>query len=210
MNVFVFIANFPSPPNKKDVTEDILKLWNHQPQTPAVADLATYIDRPLREDAKIPLTQDCFKRLDEDHCQPELLFRVSDDEIALDLSFHFVDSILASPPKLNTTENIFIPFWNNNISKLLLLALPAGSPLRDSSKNMSTGAARPDYGLQMGRVVPFRGEEKGPTNNEDPKAELRDKLLWTYKPAPYILGEFVLFRCSVVLLFIMHLYRLLR
>jgi len=54
---------------------------------------------------------------------------------------------------------------------------------------MSTGNDQPDYGLILNHVCLFRGEEKSPSSNEDPKSELRNKLVWTYDPAPYVLGK---------------------
>ncbi|CAB4381380.1 unnamed protein product [Rhizophagus irregularis] len=37
---------------------------------------------------------------------------------------------------------------------------------------------------------PTVGEEKSPTSTEDPKSELGRKFLWTYDPAPYVLGYY--------------------
>jgi hypothetical protein len=35
----------------------------------------------------------------------------------------------------------------------------------------------------------IQGEEKSPVDPEDPRAELGDKMIWTYDPAPYVLGK---------------------
>ncbi|KAF8576604.1 hypothetical protein K439DRAFT_646707 [Ramaria rubella] len=49
---------------------------------------------------------------------------------------------------------------------------------------------RPDFGFLVQNVCVFRGEEKGPENPEDPRAELADKLMWVYNPAEYMLGYY--------------------
>ena len=48
---------------------------------------------------------------------------------------------------------------------------------------------RPDYAFLVNNLCPFRGEEKAPESNADPKQELADKLAWAYDPAPYVFGE---------------------
>jgi hypothetical protein len=53
----------------------------------------------------------------------------------------------------------------------------------------------PDPILLFANLCLFRGEEKAPANNEDPRAELADKLDgWAYGPAPYIfVSDFIIF-----------------
>jgi len=41
-------------------------------------------------------------------------------------------------------------------------------------------------------VCPFRGEEKQWSSTDDPRAELQNKLVWTYGHAPYVLGESII------------------
>ena len=39
---------------------------------------------------------------------------------------------------------------------------------------------RPDFGFLLGTACLFKGEEEGPENTTDPKAQLVNKLLWVY------------------------------
>ena len=69
-----------------------------------------------------------------------------------------------------------------------MMLLPTGIAIRDSSLHTSAQKMRPDFGFIVNNVCIFRGEEKLPSNIEDPKAELCHKLTWIYSPAPYIFG----------------------
>ncbi|KAF8572904.1 hypothetical protein K439DRAFT_1643341 [Ramaria rubella] len=62
--------------------------------------------------------------------------------------------------------------------------------IRNSNKHAETKKMRPDFGFLVQNVCVFRGEEKGPENPEDPRAELADKLMWVYNPAEYMLGYY--------------------
>src|SRR5206468_3748614 len=97
--------------------------------------------------------------------------------------------ILSKVPPYDGTEYSFVELWDANIRKPLEILVYNSTFVRNSSRNMSTGSERPNYGLILNHVCPFRGEEKSPSNKEDPKSELGRKLAWTYDPAPYVLGK---------------------
>ena len=80
-------------------------------------------------------------------------------------------------------------FWDDNIRKLLEHLIPEGKTIRNGNQHTEKRKLRPDFGFLLKKICPFRGEEKGPDNSEDPKAELADKLNWVYDSAPYMLGE---------------------
>ncbi|CAB5388701.1 unnamed protein product [Rhizophagus irregularis] len=96
-----------------------------------------------------------------------------------------IDRELKLPPR-DGTECSFVELWDANIREHLI---PDSTYVRNNSRNMGTGSDRPDYGLILNHVCLFRGEEKSPSDNEDPKSELRSKLVWTYDPVPYVLGK---------------------
>ena len=48
---------------------------------------------------------------------------------------------------------------------------------------------RPDFGFLLKTICLFRGEERGPENLDDPRAEPADKPVRIYNPAPCMLGE---------------------
>lgn len=117
------------------------------------------------------------------------LFTVTDDEKAESIWDILWTAIRKSPPDDNTSENGFISFWDDNIRYIIMIAI-VGTVIRDSNRNMSTGLQRPDFGLLMGGICTFRGEEK-PTvyDGRHPRDELVEKLTYTYSPAPYIIGQ---------------------
>jgi len=164
---------------------------------PEVESLKEHIDRELPKELKIPLTQREFNMLlsndIRDFCGPDdlrILFRVSETESALQLCGNILfGPILSKLPPSDGTEYSFVELWDANIRKPLELLILNSTFIRNSSRNMSTGSDRPDYGLILNHVCPFRGEEKSPNKNEDPKYELGSKFVWTYNPAPYVLGK---------------------
>ena len=100
----------------------------------------------------------------------------------------FTSAVLYSPPS-GGTEDSFISFWDDNIRKIVELLVPSGRSIRNSNRYTETKKLRPDLGFLLDTACPFRGEEKGPEDTTDPKAELVDKLVWVYNPAPYMLGK---------------------
>lgn len=167
-----------------------------KPTLPPVNELVGFLERPLSEDLKIPLLQyqyDCLISNNfEDLCTSKdlnILFCVSKFENSFGFYSKFVSASLWNNPPSNVgTEYSFVSFWDNNIRYPLELLLPDGNFVRNTSKHMSTNRDRPDYGFLLSNACLFRGEEKS-FLNEDPRAELGNKLVWTYEPAPYILGE---------------------
>ena len=128
----------------------------------------------------------------DDNIEPEhvqMLFRIDDHERAESLYALFYAAVMNSPPNHEATESAFVSFWDYNIRKILEALIPGGISIRDSNQHTSTDSKRPDFGFVYLSVCPFRGEEKSPTNAQDPRAELSGKMDWTYDPAPYVLGK---------------------
>jgi hypothetical protein len=119
----------------------------------------------------------------------ERLFRISDAEASEVLHLIFYNAVVRLVPPEDGTEASFHSFWDDNIRKILELLVPSGKSVRDSSCHTNARKLRPDYGFLKDNVCPFRGEEKSPESHDNPKAELSDKLTWTYSPAPYVFGE---------------------
>ena len=124
------------------------------------------------------------------------LFRISDEETSEPLHLLFYNAVVRPAPPDNGTESSFISFWDDNIRRVLEMLVPLGRSVRGSNHNTSTLKIGPDYGFIIENVCPFRGEEKSPTSNDDPKAELSYKLAWVYQPAPYVFGEHNYLACT--------------
>ncbi|CAI2185039.1 13028_t:CDS:2 [Funneliformis geosporum] len=184
----------------QDVSAQVLDVFNkrHRVMLPKVDELADFLEQPLLDNMKIPILQHEYNSYlvqgMENTCTPEdlnILFRISDTEDA----YEFITKTLSAPirnnpPSREGTEYSFVSFWDINIRFPLEQFIPDGISIRNSSQKMSTFGKRPDFGFILNHVCPFRGVEKSLINNDDPKAELRDKLFWTYDPAPYVLGYY--------------------
>ncbi|THU75853.1 hypothetical protein K435DRAFT_813962 [Dendrothele bispora CBS 962.96] len=122
--------------------------------------------------------------------QANALFRSSDSEYAKELEIISLAAASTSPPPLNGTEDSYHMFWDDNIRKVVQIIVPSGKAIWNSNKHTATGILRPDFGFILDDHCPFRGEEKGPLNDEDPRAELSQKLRWDYGSVPYVLGYY--------------------
>jgi hypothetical protein len=163
---------------------------------PTRMELSHFLDEPVSEENKFPLSHKHFDALLSptlhDPCRQEdleLIFRLSETQKCPTLDTFFYNAVFKGPPPDSGTESAFIVFWDRNVREILEVLVPQGNSIRNTSHNTSTRASRPDYGFLLNNVCAFRGEEKSPSNNEDPKAELSEKLVWTYGRAPYVLGE---------------------
>jgi hypothetical protein len=183
---------------------------------PTLEGLAAYIQGPLAEDEKIPLSDHEMQALSAigepratcTQSDVRHLFRSSEDEQARFL-WSIADHVITfSPPASDGTESSFHGFWDNNMRTLLDAAIVCKS-IRDSNDQTSTNLMRPDFGVLVNGFCAFRGEEKAPGySGKHPKAELIEKLTWTYDPAPYVLGGCGVSNASAVADF--HLLRLSR
>jgi hypothetical protein len=182
-----------------DVTAEILGHWRPSAVSiPTVAELGRFLNKPLHERAKIPLDQYRFEALISNPMElydiiqrrdVEMLFRIHDYERAEGLYTRFHPGLADSPPNNDATESAFHTFWDANFRRIVESLIPGGISIRDSNRHTNTAARRPDFGFLYLNVCPFRGEEKSPSNLDDPRAELGDKMTWTYDPAPYVLGK---------------------
>jgi len=186
-----------------DDVGDIIGRWQSKrlkSQLPSIEELKALVDQPLSDDEKIPLGYDRFLSLINtttpaawcSRANVGAVFR-SEDGLgysALDKIFFIVSE---PPPRLGTeaTEALFHSFWDSNVCSILELLIFVGRSIRDSSRHTATGSLRPDYGFLLRNLCTFRGEERPPDSNEDPKAELSNKLAWAYDPAPYVLGQLI-------------------
>ncbi|KAI9455635.1 hypothetical protein HD554DRAFT_267293 [Boletus coccyginus] len=168
-----------------------------QAELPTIDELASFVDHPLSDDDKIPISINYFNGLLSsplelhDICTPndvQLLFRPGHGGTRLDKIFWAV----ATSPPYDGTQPAFISFWDNNIRDIMELLLPTGRSIRNSKEHTATMRCRPDYAFLMNNLCPFRGEEKSPQSTADAKQELADKVAWAYDPAPYVLGYYAI------------------
>ncbi|RIB19827.1 kinase-like domain-containing protein [Gigaspora rosea] len=94
------------------------------------------------------------------------------------------------PPEFGSTEDSFHSFWDALICNPFKIACPSGNFNRNSNCHISTKRFRPDYSYVVFDACLTRGEEKGPSDNDDPAVELTSKLTWTYGNCPYIFGYY--------------------
>ncbi|CAA7260723.1 unnamed protein product [Cyclocybe aegerita] len=181
---------------KRPLDDDVNQRWSikrRKSQLPSCAELCGLLKEPLSEEEKIPISKSMYNwlisYLPPDSCLDKdisTLFKIGEpDVIAL-----AIFTTVCMPPPSSGTEDSFHSFWDRNIRHIIELLIPSGKSIRNSNQHTATRKLRPDYGFILQSICPFRGEEKGPENLEDPKAELADKLNWVYNPAPYMLGYY--------------------
>jgi hypothetical protein len=188
---------------RTDRTEDfdLVGLWMsnraNQP-IPAIQDLLGFIERPLSEDEKIPITQSEFDKLlstpAPDICDAgdiRSLFRIG--EPLNHARLNRITFAIQNPPfsiSGPATENSYIFGWDLNIRSIIETLERSGHSNRNTSEHTATRNLRPDYNRTFDGKCIFRGEEKGPQSSEDPKEELCSKMEWVYDPAPYVFGRY--------------------
>jgi hypothetical protein len=178
----------------KNVTKEILAHWLPEVKSlPNATELRRFLDEPLHERAKIPLDRfayECFITSVHETSDVigrddiNMLFRIDDHERADGLCCTFYLAIMDSPPGNYATEGTFVSFWDGNIRNIMETLIPAGTSIRDRPTSQ-----HPNFGFLYFNTCPFRGEETSPSNTRNPRAELADKMTWTYDPAPYVLGK---------------------
>jgi hypothetical protein len=176
----------------------LLAKWRQPVPVPDLKTLVSHLQTPLREEEKVPVTQEEFNDLiipySLDSPRSELraeqvstLFRISDEEEA-----HAVRRILEYPLTQSYvptgSKAAFHWMWDVNISEILRITLRDGEVIRDSNRKSDADLQIPDYGFLVKNSCLFRGEEAAPGSREDPGFELLNKLFYTYEPLEYILG----------------------
>jgi hypothetical protein len=158
-----------------------------------------YLNRPLKESDKVPLSHYSMTTL-LSRGEPRIMcsesdlqqiFRSSEDEEAEYLWTILKPAIATGAPDSDGTKASFISFWDDNIRKIISAIFSPSKIIRDNNRDTSTGLQRPDFGIVQHGVCAFRGEEKAVRyGGKHPRDELFDKLVWTYHPAPWILGQY--------------------
>lgn len=183
-----------------DVSATLVEKWATPVVIPNLHALSSYFQQPLKDNEKIPISQEDFDAMCTPHTTlaPELalseqqlaaLFRVSEDARAPSLTVAIHHTIDRPPPK-DGTEDRYHFTYDMNISTIIESILPDGEVGRNSNRETSTQLKWPDYSFRIRNYCILRGEEKGARTDGDPARELLDKLTkeWLYKPLSWILG----------------------
>ncbi|KAJ7067815.1 hypothetical protein C8F01DRAFT_577072 [Mycena amicta] len=193
----------PSIEEAHALASDTIKAWHARKplQLPPLDQLPAFLKTPLPWNQKIPVPDEYLAQLVETENPTELptihsnlctlddvrlLFR-GGGGISVLVPYYFI--VAKDPPSHAQTKDDFHHFWDDNIGELLQLLIPDGKSRRNNMTSF-----RPDYAFLFHGVCPFRGEEKEPESQDDPKVELARKLNkpWPYLEAPYILGYYTL------------------
>ncbi|KAG9293435.1 hypothetical protein G9A89_009159 [Geosiphon pyriformis] len=149
---------------------------------PTLTDLIAYLDQPLPDDMKILVTQSEFDRFISNDVmeyyskkQLETLLEVNENQSSFRILYEIVDKIIFGKPLwANPIENAYITFWDNNIRASIEFFF------MEKMKTVNQFEIHED----------LEGEEKFSASIEDPRAELENKLDWTYEATPYVLGYY--------------------
>ena len=185
----------------ENILPDLRIAWK-QP-LPMLDDLRDFLQLPLDECQKIPISQYSFDTLlYEDPVDPDnsltesdisKVFRVHNFYSIGRLSGNFTRVLSIDVPGKEATEETFHHFWDTHIRDVLqaILGPRVVELYRNSSYPLSTLMWRPDFWSLVDNLCLFRGEESAYNTSEDPRDELSSKLAgWPYPPAPYIFGNF--------------------
>ena len=191
-----------------DITRELIKIWSRPVPAPDLETLRLYLQKPLTENEKIPITQEEHDRLTKPS-SPEAsisseelltLYRVSPNLAARDVHLNFLTAINHVPPT-SGTKALFHSTWDMNISWTLQLILWTARCFRNNKRDASGGSKRPDYGLLLQNNCVFRGEETVLGSTDNPKEELLNTLQWSYASVQYMLGSlWILLRFERVLM----------
>ena len=161
---------------------------------PPIQDLLGFIQQPLLDEERIPISQELYDQLiSSSYSNPcnandvQALFRIDKPDTHCRIE-PIIHAIVFSP-HVTGNESSYHHIWDTNIRSIIEVLEISGKSNRDSTRSTETRELRPDYSFILKKRCPFRGEEKGPDNTEDPKAELSSKLEWACDPAPYVLGR---------------------
>ncbi|TFK23108.1 hypothetical protein FA15DRAFT_705765 [Coprinopsis marcescibilis] len=172
-------------------------------QIPAVEHLVAFLNKPLSDAEKLPVSRSIFRAListtpGRNRCTEEevsSVFRLTyDDNDGILTSedgilVHFIPTV-TNPPPDSGTEAAFISAWDRNIRDIIERCVSSGQTIRAGNRHTSIRQLRPAYGFLINKTCPFRGEEKGPDSMENPREELSRKVTWIYNSTPYILGYY--------------------
>jgi len=198
---YVFHVNNPVVINLflGDITQALLSRWSNLTTILPTSqhDLMAYLNRPLKESDKVPLSHYSMTTL-VSRGEPKIMcsesdlqriFRSSEDEEADYLWTILKMAIVTSAPDSDGTQASFISFWDDNIRKIISAIFTPSKIIRENNRGTCTALQRPNFGIVQRGVCAFRGEEKAARYaGKHPRDELFDKLVWTYYPAPWILG----------------------
>jgi hypothetical protein len=176
----------------------LLAKWRQPVPVPDLKTLVSHLQTPLREEEKVPVTQEEFNHLVRPYSlaspyselraeQVATLFRVSDEEKAHDIH-NVLEYALMRSSRMTGSKAAFHSTWDVNIAEIFRIILRDGEDFRGSNLESDADLEIPDYGFLVKNSCLFRGEEAAPGSEEEPGFELLNKLFYTYEPLEYILG----------------------
>ncbi|KAJ3742410.1 hypothetical protein DFH05DRAFT_1544458 [Lentinula detonsa] len=161
-------------------------------ELPTLAALRAFLNTPLEESVKIPISQTQFDGIlserPDDICTREdvsAVFKIGEAGLP---SLELMQALRA--PRFSRTEVGYTHFWDFNIRDILQVLIPEAECIRDSNYYTGIGKIFPDFSFLIHKRCVFRGEEKGPMSPEDPALQLIENMVWEYDSAPYILGYY--------------------
>ncbi|KAG8834757.1 hypothetical protein FRC17_007263 [Serendipita sp. 399] len=172
----------PLPTNQKsevDISLQLVARWSLPRAAESLQSLHIYLQQPLTEEEKIPISQKGFDLLSAPYYN-----RASWNQ---SVGPEELNTLFRGTPDRWYGRHLHFS-WDLNISEIVTFILSDSRHIRNSNKGSSTGSKWPDYGLLIKNHCVFRGEEKGSDPVGNPEQELVTKLIYTYQPLTYILG----------------------
>ncbi|CAO2821074.1 unnamed protein product [Amaranthus hypochondriacus] len=189
----------------QDPTEYYLGCLRAPPKTlPTLFELSWYLQEPPPEEFRLPLRKDIYRDLPQGR---ELFFTTSANEPLDSKSFtiDILSSLIRTFPSItastSSTRDSYIALWDDCINRVIAKFCPFEMVFTRKTPYMSSVSKsfRDQWPNLTGMVKNFclwRGEETDQLRESqpyiDPSSSITQKISWTYKGIPYILGYYAI------------------
>ncbi|GLU20999.1 hypothetical protein SLE2022_371660 [Rubroshorea leprosula] len=186
----------PTPLEFQDPTDNYIECLRAPPPTlPSLLELSWHIQEPPPEEYRFPLRKDVYRDLPPGK---EIFFNPSELLDSRAFVYDILSPVIRTNPSLTaataSSRDSFISLWDDCINRIVSKFCPvemgfirktstSTEPLQDQWPNV-TGFVK-NFCLWRGEEVDQLGE-----GQLDPSFSIVEKLLWSFKDLPYLLGYY--------------------
>ncbi|GMH09062.1 hypothetical protein Nepgr_010902 [Nepenthes gracilis] len=190
-----------SPCELPDPTEYYVGCLRASPTTlPSLFDLSWHIQEPPPEDLRMPLRRDIYRDLPQGK---ELFFTVSNELLdCRSFTIDILSSLIRSTPSITastaTGRDSFIGLWDDCINRVVSKFCSVEVVFIRKPSSLSLSESLQDQWPNLTGFVKnfclWRAEETDRLRDGhiDPSSSLMEKILWTYRDLPYVLGYYAI------------------
>lgn len=167
------------------------------PTLPSLFELSSHLQEPPPEELRFPLRRDVYRDLP---LGKEHFFTISTELLdCRTFIYDILSPIIRTNPSTSsatfTSRDSFIGIWDDCINRIVSKFCSVEMVVIRKPSSASTEMLQDQWPNVTGFVRNFclwRGEEADKSRDEalDPSSSIAEKLLWTYRDLPYILGYY--------------------